>query len=173
MRRLIYMAHAVAPTEKEIDAARIEAGINEPWTSASELAVRRNIESALRCLAWLRSSFFETTFIAPWIAGVQAVGGDGTPEDRERGLINCCAVVERCDGIVHMGRRISSGMRREMEHGQFSKFVRFQPWDNSLVSGVVTCNPFSFKVYDLVGIDVALSPVQVGKTFLEFMEARR
>jgi hypothetical protein len=178
MRRVIYVAHPVAPTEEELAAAISDSATPDGRPDAisfhAERIVRANIQSALRCLAWLRSSFPETTFIASWIAGVQSVGGDGTPEDRERGLVDCCAVVERCDGLVHMGRRISSGMRREEAHGQASKFVRFQPWDDPLVSVVVTCKPFLFTVDDLTGpLDIQFVPVQVGITFAQYMAGRR
>lgn len=72
-----------------------------------------NIKRALRWLAWLRRSFPETTFVAPWIAGVMSVGGDGTEADREAGLVDDCATVALLDGIVLAGGRISSGMARE------------------------------------------------------------
>lgn len=55
---------------------------------------------------------------------------------REAGLVDDCAVVERCDGIVLVGGRISSGMRREMEHG------------------VANHLPDYFRIYDLTGSEV-------------------
>lgn len=125
-RQVLYVAHPVAPCAEDL-AAIVEHEYQErPRTAAekSQIAVKRNVDRALRWLAWLRKSFPETTFIAPWIATIQSLGGDGTPEEREAGLVDDCAVVERCDGIVLVGGRISSGMRREMEHGQ-----AFWLWD--------------------------------------------
>lgn len=91
MRAVLYMAHPLS----------------------GEAAPSINIKRALRWLSWLRSSFPRTTFIAPWIASVMSVGGDGTVAEREAGLVDDCAVVERCDGVVLVGGRISSGMMRE------------------------------------------------------------
>lgn len=144
-RRLLYMAHPVSPTPDEIAAPAIQFAAKTRITTphsrderAMHLATSANINSAMRWLAWLRKSFPETTFIAPWIAGVLSVGGDGSPEEREAGMVDCCAVVERCDGIVLVGGRISSGMRREMEHGQRRPMTRE--------------DPNYFEVYDLTGV---------------------
>lgn len=127
-RQVIYMAHPVAPTEGEISEipydtvecgrGEYEADIRHPIPEATRVkaALRANLERALRWLAWLRASFPETTFIAPWIS-VQSLNGDDSPALREAGLVDACAVIERCDGIALVGGRISSGMRREMEHG--------------------------------------------------------
>jgi hypothetical protein len=76
-------------------------------------------------------------------------GGGGVGDD--------CAVVERCDGIVLVGGRISSGMRREMEHGV--KFWLSDPSDDS-----------DFEVYDLTwwcGND-GQTPLTVGAIGLPF-----
>lgn len=111
-RQVLYVAAPLRPTEEEIEAHR-HAGWMGPLTTDEmcKLALRANIDRALRWLAWLRKSFPETTFIAPWIAGVQSVGGDGTPEEREAGVVDCC------DGIVLCGGRIYEGIRSAMEHG--------------------------------------------------------
>jgi hypothetical protein len=109
-RPLIYMAHPVAPTAEEI------ADRDHP--TPVDAAINRNLASALRWLAWLRASFSETTFIAPWISVIQSLGGDDSPALREAGLVDDCTVVERCDGIVLVGGRISSGMARERDHGK-------------------------------------------------------
>lgn len=175
-RRVLYMAHPVAPTADELAAiptetveiARGEYDKDLRWPIKEEVrvaaSVRANIDSALRWLVWLRSSFPETTFIAPWIVGVQAVGGDGTPEDRERGLVDCCAVVERCDGIVLVGGRISSGIRREMEHGVASA-----------VAAIDKDARGQFEAYDLAGYqpegDAGRNTDK--RTFIEWMDRYR
>jgi hypothetical protein len=125
------MAHPVAPTADEVDAWR---GFMEEDSHAT--ALQENMRRALRWLAWLRASFPETTFIAPWIATIESLEGNDTPVFREAGLVDDCAVVERCDGIVLVGGRISSGMRREMEHG------------------VANHLPDYFRIYDLTGSEV-------------------
>lgn len=129
-RRLLYVAHPVAPSEEEIaeiPTECIERGRNEyepdishpiPHETRVRAALKLNLQRAMRWLNWLRRSFPETTFIAPWIASIMAGGHDSDPKQREAGLVDCCAVVERCDGIVLCGGRISSGMRSEMEHGR-------------------------------------------------------
>ena len=95
-REVVYMCHPLgAPTEAGISA---------------------NLARALRWLNWLRKSFPETTFVAPWIATVYSLGGDDSSELREAGLVDDCAVVELCAGVVLVGGRISSGMARERRH---------------------------------------------------------
>lgn len=134
MRQLLYVAHPVAPTADELTGAfRWNSGIRHP-ASAEEITpfvVKKNIDRAMQWLSWLRRSFPETTFIAPWIASIMAGEDDSDPK---AGLVDCCAVVERCDGIVLVGDRISSGMRREMEH----------KWGTTAEGG-----PFESAVYDL------------------------
>lgn len=110
-RRIWYMAHPLSPNLDEIEAAN-PAGHRGP-VHATQRALDRNIARALRWLAWLRGTFPRVTFIAPWIATIQSVHGDDSPELREAGLVDDCAVVELCHGIVLVGGRISSGMQRE------------------------------------------------------------
>jgi hypothetical protein len=153
-RRVLYVAHPLAPTNAEIAAT--------PWAPLIELrarvALKANIDRALRWLAWLRKGFPETTFIAPWIATIQSLGGDGTPEEREAGLVDDCAVVERCDGIVLCGSRISSGMRREVDHG--STWRVFDGDDGE---------PARFERYDLTHLGPAPPPDrEPGGTFDTF-----
>lgn len=123
MRRVLYVAHPLAPTEDEMAATAA-------WgTASATVAIKRNIDLALRWLTWLRASFPDDTFIAPWIATVMSLHGDDSPELREAGLRDDCAVVERCDGIVMTGSRISSGMRREREHGRDRSHGDWSSWD--------------------------------------------
>lgn len=78
--------------------------------------VASNLDRAERWLTWLRTSFRETTFIAPWITAIRTGENDDDPAQREMGLVDDCAVVERCDAIVLVGGRVSSGMDRESKH---------------------------------------------------------
>lgn len=118
MRRVLYVAHPLAPTPEEIaDFVSIHGGNDDACQDCARDALRANVDLALRWLAWLRVSFPQDTFIAPWIATVMSLHGDDSPDLREAGLRDDCAVVERCDGIVLCGSRVSSGMTRERDHG--------------------------------------------------------
>lgn len=118
-RRVIYVAHPMSPNGTELDEAAKPISWSRTSDTLFSLALRANLDRAMRWLAWLRRSFAETTFIAPWIATVTSLGGDDSHALREAGLVDDCAVVERCDGIVLCGGRISSGMRRESEARRF------------------------------------------------------
>jgi hypothetical protein len=120
IRQVLYVAAPLRPTEEEIAAVKaIHGQTADHPTSQLRLrqALEANLDRAMRWLAWLRRSFPETTFIAPWIASVLAGADDADDAQRAAGMADACAVVERCDGIVLCGGRISEGMRREMEHG--------------------------------------------------------
>jgi hypothetical protein len=85
--------------------------------------VAANLARAGRWLKWLRDRCPQTVVIAPWMTPLlTGADDDGDPEARERGLRDCCAVVERCDGVILCGGRVSTGMQREVdvccEHGQ-------------------------------------------------------
>lgn len=146
-RRVLCVVHPVAPTAEEVAAVKQMHG-QSPLAPTSELRYRQamesNIQSALRWLAWLRKSFPEITFIAPWIADILAGADDSDPAARERGLVDCCAVVERCDGIVLVGGRVSTGMARERDHGveHIASVFRYVP---SLAKDL----RMNFDVYDL------------------------
>lgn len=77
--------------------------------------VPANIARALRWLKWLSDGDPSTTYIAPWIAALMAGDDDSDPAARARGLEHDCRVVRRCDGIVLVGGRVSSGMAVERE----------------------------------------------------------
>lgn len=140
MRRLIYMAHPVAPTEMITTAG--------------------NIRNALVWLSWLRRSFPETTFIAPWISVIQSLGNSDLPADREAGLVDDCTVVERCDGIVLVGERVSSGMARERDHGSMRHKVWVDPADHLP----------SFEVYDMT--DLGSGPEDISAPNLAMLPGR-
>jgi hypothetical protein len=158
-RPVLYMAHPLAPTAEQLAAIPYETvrrmtGEYEPDevspisdSDRMAMAIDRNIKRALRWLAWLRASFPETTFIAPWIATVQSRGNLATPEMRQAGLVDDCAVVERCDGIVLVGGRRSSGMQRELEHGRSIPMTEERP--------------NYFEEYDLTWLGV--EPVDLGE----------
>ena len=74
--------------------------------------VPANLARALRWLRWLSITRPEATYIAPWIPAVM-VGDDSDPVQRAKGLADDIAVVKRCDGIVLVGGRISTGMAIE------------------------------------------------------------
>ena len=105
-RLVLYVAHPVAPTPAQVAEAALH-----PTPAAR--ALERNVARAMRWLAWLRRSFPEVTFIAPWIASILSGEDDSDPRQREAGLVDADAVVPRCDGVVLCGGRISSGMGRE------------------------------------------------------------
>lgn len=92
---------------------RLVLYVAHPLGAPDAAGLRANLERAMRWLSWLRRSFPETTFIAPWIAAIYSGENDSDPAQREAGLVDDCAVVERLDGMVLCGGRISSGMGRE------------------------------------------------------------
>lgn len=139
--------HTMAEIAAEIDALRPHPDLGLPFmapgirkrSAPTELALRANLERAMRWLSWLRRSFPETTFIAPWIAIVLSGADDSNPVVRERAMQDNFAVIERCDGIVLCGPRISEGMRREMEQGQMRHKIWIDPYQADQ----------TFRVYDV------------------------
>lgn len=112
IRPVLFMAHPLAPTEEQI-ADVLRRGWTGDHIEAVRAALRGNIERAMRWLAWLRRTFPETSFVAPWIAAVLAGADDTDPAQREAGLVDALAVIPRLDGLVLAGNRISLGMARE------------------------------------------------------------
>jgi len=96
-RPVVYLAHSVG-------AATVEG-------------VRANLAAAKRWL-WALRCATDWSICAPWIPAVEAVLDSGAAEhaERERGLVDDLAVVERCDAIVLVGGRVSSGMALERDH---------------------------------------------------------
>lgn len=135
-RLVLYVAAPLRPTEEEVAAV-----VAAPIGCEDATALRYNLNRAKRWLSWLRRSFPETTFIAPWIASVESGDDDRDPAQREAGLRDACAVIERCDGIVLCGPRVSEGMRREMEHGM--SWRMFDGDDGE---------PMRFEAYDLTSL---------------------
>ena len=125
-RQILYIAAPLRPTEEEVrEVGRPSAGATD--RTLYEIALRANLDRTMRWLSWLRRSFPGTTFIAPWIASVLAGADDTDPAQRAAGIADACAVIERCDGIVLCGGRISDGMRREMEHGRARQMTEWLP----------------------------------------------
>jgi len=109
MRQILYVAHCLRPTEGEILAASRETYPNVP------LATMLNARRALAWRLWLRDTFADVTFVAPWIGDILCGVDDDSEPSRALGMRDNCALVERLDGIVLCGPRISSGMRAEVE----------------------------------------------------------
>lgn len=130
MSAVLYVAHPLAPNEEEIgrsSAWSASAASREIGTAA---AFRENLARATRWQAWLCESFPSITFLAPWFALRRSLRSEAWHRDT-------FAIVERCDGIVLCGGRISDGMRREMEHGRDNR-----PRD-------VEMNDWPFDIYNL------------------------
>lgn len=157
-RQVLYVCHAVRPTEEEIAAMpqfdmeraygeyEADGRVPVPLHELVRRATRANLDRAMAWLAWLRRSFPETTFIAPWIASILAGEDDVDPSQPEAGLRDDCAVVERCDGIVLVGPRISEGMERETRWGTHR--IVHSEWARSLAPTLGEVP--EFQVYDLV-----------------------
>jgi hypothetical protein len=77
--------------------------------------VHGNIQRALRWLRYLRRTDTTSAYQAPWIAGIMCGEDDSDPAQRERALLDCEASAAKCDGIVLVGGRVSSGMARERD----------------------------------------------------------
>lgn len=73
--------------------------------------VADNLAGARRWLKYLQAETPETAYIAPWINTVETLG-TGTMAHAV-GLGYCEAIVSRCDSLLLVGGRISSGMARE------------------------------------------------------------
>jgi hypothetical protein len=107
-----YMAHPVAPTEEQITAKMDgDPVLRLPRDLAITYCVQDNLDSATAWLRWLVENT-NWAISAPWIPYVQALN-DATSSHRERGLRDDCAMAARCDGIILVGGRLSSGMERE------------------------------------------------------------
>ena len=91
MSMVIYMAHPVAGD------------------------VPANLARALRWLRWLTATNPDATYIAPWIAAIISGEDDDDPAARARGLAHDVVTVKRCDGLVLVGGRVSSGMAIERD----------------------------------------------------------
>lgn len=91
---MIYLAHPVAAPSKE--------------------GVRANVEKAGRWLLWLSEKEPDRTIIAPWLTTLLLGADDFNLLARERAIRASHNVIVRCDGIVLVGGRISTGMQGEI-----------------------------------------------------------
>lgn len=114
-----YVAHPVAPPCACPPATHVApfvecmAAISEGVPSPLDrMQVECNRLRALRWIRW-RTERCDVALCAPWIPYVETLPDGG--EWRERGLRDDCAMVARCDGIILVGGRISSGMARERD----------------------------------------------------------
>lgn len=110
IRRVLYVAHPLRPTEDEIAATGHVA-----CEYAVEVATKYNAGQALAWRNWLRDTFPDITFVAPWIGDVLAGDDDSDPAQRARGIRDNCALIAKLDGIVLCGPRISAGMAAERD----------------------------------------------------------
>lgn len=122
MRPVWYVCAPVKPTADEISSAAstywsaicrdLDPSERQPY--AARLATGVNVVRAGRWLKWLRQTWPDVTFIAPWLGPLALrLEDDADPAQREAGLIDCEAVVPRCTGVVLVGGRIGSGGMRE------------------------------------------------------------
>jgi hypothetical protein len=162
VRKVLYVAHPVRPTETEFASA--EQSISSLPTMT--VAINRNIKKAMAWLSWLRCSFPETTFIAPWIASTMAGADDSDPQQREAGMADNFAVIERCDGIVLCGPRISEGMDREIRHGTHRVIGGCSWFSLAPTMGDVP----EFEVYDLTKL--ATVPTGISAPNLAMLDGR-
>lgn len=90
------------------------AYVAHPVGAPTPDGVHANVARALRWVRWLVD---HTTLAvsAPWIPYVLACEGE-TPEQRQRGLRDDLAMVERHDLVIECSDRISVGMSLERDH---------------------------------------------------------
>lgn len=78
--------------------------------------VKANLANAKTWLRWLFFNRPHIAYIAPWIAEVEAmqeVDKDVDPAVMAKALDDDCSVITRCDGIILVGGRVSTGMAIE------------------------------------------------------------
>ena len=111
-RPLVYMAHPVAPTAEQLE----EWSAGGLWGAMSPgEIIQDNLCCARRWLRWFSVNVPQWVVIAPWIAAVESVmeAGAEEREERAREMIVCREVAGRCDAVVQVGGRVSSGMAEE------------------------------------------------------------
>lgn len=131
--QLWYVAHPVHPTDEEVAAYRAREDevisyhrsrlgpspglVVERRMSVDEIKrdiIKSNIGNSKLWLGWLARRFPSVTFIAPWIAALDGGGDDDlVPEQRSRGLRDCCRTIRACCGLIQVGGRVSEGMQKE------------------------------------------------------------
>ena len=88
---------------------------------------RDNLESALAWLRFLRDTFDDLDFTAPWIANCIADPFEDDVATRARALMFDCEMVRRCDQLWAVGERITHGMSEEID----AAIEAGRPWINA------------------------------------------
>ena len=88
--------------------------IAHPLSASTREGIEANRRLASEWAAW--ACLQGVSPVCSWIVLTGVL--EETPENRARGLACDCAQVERCDVVIHVGPVLSSGMRRETDHGQ-------------------------------------------------------
>lgn len=102
---VVYLAAPVSPTAEQL------AKCGDPDLAVGA-TILRNLKRARRWLRWLVERT-EWSIVASWMPYVETLDEERW---RARGLADDLAVVERCDAIVLVGGRVSSGMAIERDH---------------------------------------------------------
>lgn len=133
-----YVGHPVHPLEEDVAAFRAReeeviaylrsmdksppgfvVTIRKTDREVREQIICTNIANAKLWLAWLRRRFPAITFIMPWAVALDGGGDDDLdPEQRARGLRDCCRTIRVCHGMVHTGGRVSDGMTHEASNAR-------------------------------------------------------
>lgn len=113
-RRIVYLAHPVSGD------------------------VAGNLAAAKR---WIRVLYdnFEVAVLANWILDCEVLD-DANPEHRARGLEHDLAIIPRCDVLIAVGPRVSTGMALEWacaeEHG-LPRIDATGPWEQKSVVALI------------------------------------
>lgn len=78
-----------------------------------------NVVKVVDWIRWFTINDPDTVYVAPWVAEVLAFHAhQGNPDFYDRVLADDCRVLERLDGILLVGGRISRGMEIELHAAQ-------------------------------------------------------
>jgi hypothetical protein len=75
--------------------------------------VAGNLAEARRWIRWIYDNVPGIAIVATWITECEVLD-DGNPEHRKMGLQHDVAVVGRCDAILLVGPKFSTGMQAEL-----------------------------------------------------------
>ncbi len=93
--------------------SRAVAYVAHQLSAATPELMAANRENGARWCVWLCRHFGLAT-VADWIVMSSVL--EETEENRAMGLACDFALIERCDLVIHVGGRVSSGMALEAEH---------------------------------------------------------
>lgn len=115
-KRVVYLAAPVSPTAAEIGAEseRLYPDVSGEAriVATTEIAIKSNLARARRWLRWLVENT-DWSIVCSWMPYVETLD---EAKWRARGLEDDKAALERCDAIVMVGGRVSSGMAIERDH---------------------------------------------------------